>query len=72
MSHPYLVPIMGQMLRVDRSIPPLYTGDFGDCLDGESPLTLTRFDLAYDAGNETIAFHLDGTSDVENEFVMCK
>lgn len=60
------------MLRINRSTPPLYTGDFGDCLAGQSLLALTRFDLAYDAGNETVAFHLEGTSNVKNKFVMCK
>ncbi|KAH6855242.1 hypothetical protein B0I37DRAFT_350444 [Chaetomium sp. MPI-CAGE-AT-0009] len=60
-----------QARKVDRSIPPpLYTGDFGDCLAGQGLLAVTRFDLAYDAGNETLAFHLDGTSHVKNEFVM--
>ncbi|KAH6628657.1 hypothetical protein F5144DRAFT_655218 [Chaetomium tenue] len=60
----------GHARKVKKSTPPLYTGDFGDCLAGQNLLTLTRFDLAYDADNETVAFHLDGTSNVENEFVM--
>ncbi|KAK3298214.1 uncharacterized protein B0H64DRAFT_353677 [Chaetomium fimeti] len=60
-----------QARKVTRSMPPpLYTGDFGDCLAGESLVALTRFDVAYDAGNKTLAFHLDGTSNVQNEFVM--
>jgi hypothetical protein len=36
-------------------------------------LDIDRFHLAYDAGNRTLALHLDGTSNVESEeFVRCK
>ncbi|KAL2198758.1 hypothetical protein P885DRAFT_76361 [Corynascus similis CBS 632.67] len=49
--------------------PQIYSGNFGDCLAGKSVLEVTRFDVAYDAGNGTLALHLDGTSSVKNEFV---
>ncbi|EAQ89944.1 hypothetical protein CHGG_06563 [Chaetomium globosum CBS 148.51] len=65
-----LLATSGHARKVKKSTPPLYTGDFGDCLAGQSLLALTRFDLAYDAGNETVAFHLEGTSNVKNKFVM--
>lgn len=53
----------------DRN-PALYTGDFGDCLGGESLLNVTRFDAAYYADNMTVLFHLDATTNVKNESVM--
>lgn len=57
----------------DRRAPPLYTGDFGDCLAGQSALYIARFDLAYDAGNDTLVLHLEGASSgVKKESVMCK
>jgi hypothetical protein len=59
-------------LTNDRRAPPLYTGDFGDCLAGPSALDLARFDLAYDAGNDTLVLHLEGVSSVKKESVMCK
>lgn len=58
-----------QKLTLNRSPPPLYTGDFGNCLTSQSSVDVSRFDLAYDAGNRTLAFHLEGTSRVESEFV---
>jgi hypothetical protein len=60
-------------LTVNRSAPALYTGDFGDCLGGRSSFTITTFDIAYDAtGNKTVVFHFEGTSDIEDESLMCK
>ncbi|KAK3363658.1 hypothetical protein B0T25DRAFT_51580 [Lasiosphaeria hispida] len=50
--------------------PALYTGDFGDCLGGESLFNITKFDAAYYADNLTIVFHLDGTSNIRNESLM--
>jgi len=58
-------------LPVNRN-PALYTGDFGDCLGGESLFNITKFDAAYYADNLTIVFHLDGTSNVRNESLMSK
>ncbi|RKU45467.1 hypothetical protein DL546_007879 [Coniochaeta pulveracea] len=56
-------------LATDRT-PALYTGDFGDCLDGESLFNVTKFDAAYYKDNLTIIFHVDGTSNIKNESVM--
>lgn len=58
-------------LPVNR-FPALYTGDFGDCLGGESLFNITKFDAAYYADNLTIVFHLDGTSNIRNESLMSK
>lgn len=60
-----------RLLAVDR-YPSLYTGDFGDCLGGESLFNITKFDAAYYADNSTILFHIDGTSNIRNESLMCK
>jgi hypothetical protein len=56
-------------LAVNR-YPALYTGDFGDCLGGESLFNITKFDAGYYADNLTIVFHLDGTSNVRDESLM--
>ncbi|GAB1312143.1 Transient receptor potential ion channel [Madurella fahalii] len=51
--------------------PALRTGEFGDCLGGQSLFNITRFDAAYYHGvNKTIVFHLEGTSNVRNESLM--
>ena len=60
-----------RQLAVDR-YPALYTGDFGDCLGGESLFNITKFDAAYYADNLTIALHLDGSSNIKNESLMSK
>ena len=36
--------------------PALYTGDFGDCLGGQSLINVTSFDAAYYADNMTVLF----------------
>ncbi|KAF9872183.1 transient receptor potential ion channel [Colletotrichum karsti] len=56
-------------LAVNRR-PGLYTGDFGDCLGGQSLFNITKFDAAYYADNMTVQFHLDGTTNVRNESLM--
>ncbi|KAK3500930.1 hypothetical protein B0T13DRAFT_235401 [Neurospora crassa] len=58
-----------RQLAVDRR-PALYTGDFGDCLDGGSLFNVTKFDGAYFADNMTIVLHLDATSNIRNESTM--
>lgn len=58
-------------LALDRT-PALYTGDFGDCIGGESLLNVTKFDAAFYYDNSTILFHLDGTTNIRNESVMRK
>lgn len=64
---------MVESLTPNRATAPrIYSGNFGDCLAGKSVLEVTRFDVAYDAGNGTLALHLDGTSSVKNEFVSRK
>lgn len=47
--------------------PALYTGDFDDCMGGQSLFNVTKFDAAYYADNLTVLFHLDGTSNVQRE-----
>lgn len=58
-------------LAADRT-PALYTGDFGDCLGGQSLLNVTKFDAAFYYDNSTILFHLDGTTNLKSELLMCK
>ncbi|KAK3336825.1 hypothetical protein B0T19DRAFT_52101 [Cercophora scortea] len=58
-----------RQLAVNR-YPALYTGDFGDCLGGQSLFNITKFDAAYYADNLTIVFHLDGASNIKNESLM--
>ena len=58
-------------LALDRR-PALYTGDFGDCLAGQSLLNVTKFDAAFYYDNSTVLFHLDGTTNIRNEAVMCR
>lgn len=58
-----------QQLAVDRT-PALYTGDFGDCLNGQSLLEITKFDAAYYTDNSTVLFHLDGKSTTMNESLI--
>lgn len=61
-----------QELTVGRD-PALRTGEFGDCLGGQSLFNITRFDAAYYHGaNKTIAFHLEGSSNIENGSLMSK
>ncbi|KAH8884297.1 TRP-domain-containing protein [Thozetella sp. PMI_491] len=47
--------------------PALYTGDFGDCLGGQSLFNVTKFDAAYYAQNLSIVFHLSGASNIRND-----
>lgn len=58
-------------LLVDRT-PALYTGNFGDCMGGQSLLNLTSFDAAYYADNMTVLFNLAGTTSLRNESLMCR
>ncbi|KAM0325159.1 hypothetical protein ACHAQA_007698 [Verticillium albo-atrum] len=51
---------------VDR-YPALFTGDFADCLGGESLFNITKFDAGYFKDNLTIVFHLDGNTNVREE-----
>ena len=57
-------------LLVDR-YPALYTGNFGDCMGGQSLINLTSFDAAYYADNMTVLFNIAGTSNLRNESLMC-
>ena len=54
----------------DDRYPALYTGDFADCMGGQSLLNVTAFDAAYYADNMTVLFHLTGTTNLKNESVM--
>lgn len=58
-------------LAVNRH-PALYTGDFGDCLGGQSLFNITKFDAGYYTDNLTVVIHLDGVTSVKNESVMRK
>ena len=58
-------------LLVDRR-PALYTGDFGDCMGGQSLINLTSFDAGYYADNMTVLFSLSGTTSLRNESLMCE
>lgn len=58
-------------LLVDRT-PALFSGDFGDCMGGQSLMNLTSFDAAYYADNMTVLFNLGGLTNLRNESVMCK
>lgn len=60
-----------RQLAVDRT-PALYTGDFGDCLGGQSLFNITKFDAAYYTDNSTVLFHLDGASNIEHESLMMR
>src|SRR6187402_705499 len=57
-------------LLVDR-YPALYSGDFGDCMGGQSLINLTSYDAAYYADNMTVLFNLAGTTNLRNESLMC-
>lgn len=56
-------------LLVDR-YPGLYTGNFGDCMGGQSLINLTSFDAAYYADNMTVLFNLAGTTNLRNETII--
>lgn len=56
-------------LFVDRN-PALYTGDFGDCMGGQSLINLTSFDAAYYADNMTVLFNMAGSTNLRNESLM--
>ncbi|KAK4232327.1 putative flavin carrier protein 2 precursor [Podospora fimiseda] len=58
-----------RQLAADR-YPALYTGDYRDCLGGKSLFNISKYDAAYYADNMTIVFHLEGSSNIENESLM--
>lgn len=58
-------------LAPDRT-PDLYTGDFADCLGGQSLFNVTKFSAAYYADERTVALHFDGTTNIKNESLMSK
>jgi hypothetical protein len=62
---------ISRSLLLNRT-PGLYTGNFGDCLGGQSLFNITKFDAAYYADNMTVLFHLDGTTNIKNESLMSK
>ena len=62
---------VSQELAVNR-YPGLYTGNFGDCLGGQSLFNVTKFDAAYYADNMTVLFHIDGSTSIKNESLMSK
>ncbi|KAK8070474.1 TRP-like ion channel [Apiospora hydei] len=56
-------------LAVDRT-PALYSGDFGDCLGGQSLLNVTKLDAAFYFDNSTISWHLNGNTNLRSEKLM--
>ncbi|KAI5917664.1 hypothetical protein F4810DRAFT_716261 [Camillea tinctor] len=58
-----------RQLALDRT-PALYTGNFGDCLGGQSLLNVTRFDVGLYYDNSTFLLHLDGTTNIRREDVI--
>lgn len=57
---------------LDSRTPALFTGDFGDCMGGQSLINVTTFDAAYYADNMTVLFHLAGNTNLQNESVMSR
>ena len=57
---------------LDSRSPALYTGDFGDCMGGQSLINVTLFDAAYYADNMTVLFHVAGKTNLRDESVMSK
>ena len=53
-----------------QSHPSLFTGQFGDCLDGESLFNVTSFDTAYYADERLVLMYLEGKSNIRSEDVM--
>ncbi|ODA78620.1 hypothetical protein RJ55_06002 [Drechmeria coniospora] len=65
--------IDGKTRRLDvNRLPDLYTGDFDDCHDGGSLVSVTKFDGAYYADNLTVLFHLDGATRISKERVLLR
>ncbi|KAK8093059.1 hypothetical protein PG999_014646 [Apiospora kogelbergensis] len=56
-------------LAVDRT-PALYSGDFGDCLGGQSLLNVTKLDVSFYFDNSTISWHLNGNTNLQSENLM--
>lgn len=52
--------------------PSLYTGNYGDCLGGESLFNITKYDVAYFRGDTAVLFHLNGATSVRQEDVICE
>ena len=57
------------LLPADR-VPALYTGDFGDCMGGQSLINLTSFDAGYYTDNATVFFNIRGATNLKNESLM--
>lgn len=73
--HAATVPGTGDYAGVDLDVsryPALWSGDFADCQAGGSLFNFTKFDTAYYADNETVVFHMDGSTNIRKEAVMCK
>ncbi|KPM35261.1 hypothetical protein AK830_g11314 [Neonectria ditissima] len=60
---------VSRSLDVSR-YPDLYTGDFADCLNGESLFNVTKFDTAYYKDNLTVLFHLSGSTNIRGDSLM--
>jgi meiotic recombination protein REC8 len=57
-------------LLADNRFPALYTGDFSDCMGGQSLMNVTAFDAAYYKDNMTVLFHLAGSTNLRNDSIM--
>jgi hypothetical protein len=63
----------GQTIKLlDSRTPALFTGDFGDCMGGQSLINVTTFDAAYYKDNMTVLFHLGGNTNLQNESIMSR
>jgi hypothetical protein len=60
-----------RQLDVSR-YPSLWTGDFDDCMGGDSLFNVTKFDAAYYADNLTVLFHFDATTNIRRDNIMSK
>ncbi|KFA66109.1 hypothetical protein S40285_04277 [Stachybotrys chlorohalonatus IBT 40285] len=58
-----------RQLDVSR-YPSLWTGDFDDCMGGDSLFSVTKFDAAYYADNLTVLFHFDATTNIRRDNIM--
>ena len=55
---------------ISETAPALYSGKYGDCMDGQSLFTPTRFDVAYD--NATVIVQVDGSTNISDQDLQRK
>jgi hypothetical protein len=57
---------------LEKQHPSLYTGDYGDCLGGESLFNITKYDAAYYRKDKALLFQMNGATSVREENVIRK